>query len=53
MFKKIKNEIKAIKWANRKLVFTDMKVILCSSAVLMLLIGAIEWVSKLLLSAVF
>ena len=50
MFKKIKNEIKAIKWANRKLVLTDMKVILSCSVVFMAIIGAIEWVGKMALS---
>lgn len=53
MLKKLKNEFKAVKWANRKLVFTDMKVVILSSIVLMFLIGAIEWVSKLLLSFAF
>lgn len=51
MLKKIKNEFKAIKWANRKLVFTDMKLIILSSTVFMVVIGAIEYVSKMLLSA--
>lgn len=50
MFKKIKNEIKAIKWANRKLVLIDMKVILSCSIVFMAIIGVIEWLGKMALS---
>lgn len=50
MFKKIKNEIKAIKWANRKLILTDMKVILSCSVVFMAVIGVIEWLGKMALS---
>ena len=52
MFKKIKNEIKAIKWANRKLILTDMKVILSCSIVFMAIIGAIEWIGKMMLSLI-
>ena len=48
MLKKLKNEVKMIKWANRKLVFTDMKVILSCSILFMCVIAGIEWLGKLI-----
>ncbi len=53
MFKKLKSEFGKIKWANRKLVFTDMKIVILSSVILMLVITLIEWLSKLFLNLIF
>lgn len=50
MLKKLKNEIRVIKWANGKLVLKDMGIILSCSAVFMAVIGAIEWLGKVALN---
>lgn len=53
MFGKIKKEAKSIRWPNKKTVLQDMKIVLITSAAMMLAMSLIEWVARLGLNLIF
>ena len=53
MFGKIKREAKSIKWPNKKTVLQDMKIVLLSSAAMMLVMALVEWITRLGLNLIF
>ena len=52
MFKKLKNEVNAIKWPNKKTILEDMKVVSICSVILMVIMTGIELGMKYLLTLI-
>ena len=51
--KRLKSEVKTVKWPNKKTVLTDMKIVSIASIGLMGAITLIDWISKLVMNMIF